>query len=70
MKQDPTLTLEPRALQEFSGKLGELSGPLAEHLRRIGEQAGDLNMDVHLLKDLKVFPFFMEGGFLKQYVLI
>ncbi|XP_047476089.1 TWiK family of potassium channels protein 7-like [Penaeus chinensis] len=40
-------------MKEFSGKLGELSGPLAEHLRRIGEQAGELNMDVHLLKDLK-----------------
>lgn len=63
MKQDPTLTLEPCALQEFSGKLGELSGPLAEHLRRIGEQAGDLNMDVHLLKDLKVFSFLWEEAF-------
>lgn len=43
-------------LQELSGRLGELSGPLADHLRRIGEQAGDINIDVHLMKDLKVRP--------------
>ncbi|KAK7068829.1 hypothetical protein SK128_014910 [Halocaridina rubra] len=40
-------------MKELSGRLGELSGPLADHLRRIGEQAGDINIDVHLMKDLK-----------------
>ncbi|KAK3888167.1 hypothetical protein Pcinc_007752 [Petrolisthes cinctipes] len=40
-------------VKELSGRLGELSGPLAEQLKRLGEQAGDLNIDVHLLKDLK-----------------
>ncbi|XP_045595398.2 potassium channel subfamily K member 15 [Procambarus clarkii] len=40
-------------MKELSGRLGELSGPLADHLRRLGEQAGDINIDVHLMKDLK-----------------
>ncbi|KAK8734065.1 hypothetical protein OTU49_005997 [Cherax quadricarinatus] len=40
-------------MKELSGRLGELSGPLAEHLKRLGEQAGDINIDVHLMKDLK-----------------
>ncbi|KAG7173345.1 Potassium channel subfamily K member 9-like 3 [Homarus americanus] len=40
-------------MKELSGRLGELSGPLADHLRRIGEQAGDINIDVHLMKDLR-----------------
>ncbi|XP_071513997.1 potassium channel subfamily K member 15-like [Panulirus ornatus] len=39
--------------KELSGRLGELSGPLADQLKRLGEQAGDISIDVHLMKDLK-----------------
>ncbi|XP_045108569.1 potassium channel subfamily K member 1-like [Portunus trituberculatus] len=41
-----------RQMKELSGRLGELSGPLSDVLRKLGDHAGDLSVDVRLPKDL------------------
>ncbi|XP_063852866.1 TWiK family of potassium channels protein 7-like [Scylla paramamosain] len=43
-----------RQMKELSGRLGELSGPLSDVLRKLGDHAGDLSVDVRLPKDLLV----------------